>query len=248
MSNYVHARNIARQRTSGAVSGALLEAFPGLVAIGDETAPPYRDIRITGPVMATWKEATILHTLVKYAKPNRALEIGTSVGWTAAHIASALPAGGYLSCIDPFTETATGLDTQNIEIATWLHENMERAGVADRYEIYTQESPAILPRVAENTGPWDFAFIDGWHLNGQPLRDVEGVMPHMAEKGIVVLHDLLIPDVMEAGRALAQNGYYFTGFISRHHLGVFVRGGSVEKMPRWWNKFMRDVDNIFLQE
>ena len=151
MSNFVHGRRIARQRTAGAVSAALLECFPHLMAVSDETDPPYRDKNVTGPIFATWKEATILHELVRHVKPHNALEIGTSVGWTAAHIATALPPQGFLTCVDPFTETARGLDVRNTALVGELFGNMERAGVAEKYEIVDQESPAILPRIAPST-------------------------------------------------------------------------------------------------
>ena len=80
MSNFVHGRRIARERTTGALSAALLECFPTLMAVSDEAEPSYRDRHVTGPVFATWKEATILHELVRFVKPHNALEIGTSVG------------------------------------------------------------------------------------------------------------------------------------------------------------------------
>lgn len=251
MSNYVLARRIAEQRTTGAVSAALLQCFPQLVALCDEPEPAYRDIDFTGPVMATWKEASILHALVKRLKPTHALEIGTSVGWTAAHILLGMPENSSLTAVDPFNETATGLDRYNPDVLERLNDNIFRLDNEARrnvgFHIYRGMSPEAVPQ-----SQWDFVFIDGWHRDGQPLRDVEGVLPNMNPHSVIVMHDFFMPDVQAAGRFLVcDNKWYFTGYLSRHQIGVFVKDiitDKGEKYPRWWRPFQDDVSKIFLQE
>ena len=42
----------------------------------------------------------LLHALIKSKKPKNVLEVGTSLGYSAIWIASALPKGSKLTCID----------------------------------------------------------------------------------------------------------------------------------------------------
>ena len=84
--NYLHNRNIAVRRTPGPISSVLLQSFPDLVASFDEVEPTYQDIGFTGLISPTWKEVEILHLLVKHAAPSNVLDIGTGIGWAAAHL------------------------------------------------------------------------------------------------------------------------------------------------------------------
>ena len=250
--NFVHGRRIARQRTSGAVSGALLEAFPRLMATSDEQEPAYRDADFTGPIAATWKEASILHALVKRLKPKTVVEIGSASGWTAAHMRAAMPQDGHLICVDPFIETARGLVKEGSQAAAnRLYENMERAGFPDGWGLHMQPSPYILDRVAEFLGKFEFVFVDGWHSDGQPARDVEGALAEAAEGCVFALHDMHMTDVADAGMLLANKGYHYHRFNTRHNLAIFVPNtwpeNGPQKFPKWWLPFQRDVNTIMVQ-
>jgi predicted O-methyltransferase YrrM len=127
-----------------------------------------------------------------------------------------------------------------------------RCGYEEKWDLYMQESPAILDRVRDNMGTFDFVFIDGWHQDGQPERDVEGVLPFMSKDGVIVLHDFDLPDVQNAGMLLAQHAYHYHGFHTRHKLAIFLPNTWPEKgpqkFPRWWKKLLADVSKVMEQD
>ena len=68
------------------------------------------------------------------------------------------------------------------------------------------------------TGVFDLVFIDGHHLNGQPLKDWKAVRPYItAERTIVCWHDSHVPDVKEAYAAAEE-------FFGGHHYNPGLPG------------------------
>jgi predicted O-methyltransferase YrrM len=258
--NYTYGRNIALMRTPGSVSAHVLNRIPGLIAVSNEIEPAYRDLSFTGPTCATWKEATILNLIVRHAKPNHVLEIGTAMGWTAAHMALALPEGGDLICVDSFQETARGMsDGRNGDLDVQFLLNMEACSVDAKVRLLSGESPAILASLPPE-GAFDLVFIDGWKQDGQPLKDLEGVLPMThAEPGhetIIVLQGVNHPDVQEAATCLTSlktdkdvQQWYFTGFNTRNHLAMFMQSvyqvKGANKFPKWWDKFNDEISKVF---
>lgn len=236
--NPTEARREALRNTRGDSLVILQTAFPDLVACpapsGDVRAICYRDLHVTGPISCTWQEATILGLLAKSSKATRALEIGSAAGWSTAHIARFVP----ITCIDPFIETASGLVyPTNHEAEARFLDNMSRMGFDEgRVNLSISRSPDSIRDLAGDT-KWDFVFIDGWHLDGQPLQDVRGALPYVSESGLICLHDINMPDVASAGAYLAENGWTMTKFDTACRLSVFWKGNE----PKWWIKFCRQI-------
>jgi hypothetical protein len=112
---------------------------------------------------------------------------------------------------------------------------MRALEMAHRVIMVPESSPDCIPGISPVRG-WDFVFVDGWHLNGQPLRDVQGLVPHMAEKGVIFMHDMGMPDVNDAGKYLASDGWTFTGFTTANFLSAFYK-----VQPDWWDAFLESV-------
>jgi hypothetical protein len=90
---------------------------------------------------------------------------------------------GRLACVDP---------TPQIDAELW-------ARLYHRCRLFEGSSPDILPHVAEQVGsPFDFVLIDGNHTYEFVRRDVEGVIPLLAEQAYILLHDGHYPDVQRA--------------------------------------------------
>lgn len=185
-----------------AICRSLLPAFPHLDAVpapGRPGAWCVRDRELRGPFGMPPEEAALLYRLVASIAPDAVLEIGAGVGWSTAHIASTCL---HVDVIDPFTEggmaddaTVNGV-TQANRYARCI-ENLERARLHHRVHIEAAPSPDIIAAVADEAF-YDLAVIDGWHLDGQPLRDVRGVLPYLSTRGSFILHDTYLPDVQAA--------------------------------------------------
>lgn len=92
--------------------------------------------------------AKLLHLLVRISGARRVLEIGTLGGYSTIWLARALPEGGRVVTIEA--------EERNARLA---HDNLARAGVADRVEIRVGRGLDVLPTLVGEE-PFDLAFID----------------------------------------------------------------------------------------
>ena len=93
-------------------------------------------------------EGRLLHILLSLAKAQKVVEVGTLVGYSAIHMARALPASGRLWTVE--------YEPRHAEIA---HRNLVEAGVAERVTVLVGAGKEVLPTLAPE-GPFDAVFID----------------------------------------------------------------------------------------
>lgn len=98
-------------------------------------------------------EGRLLYLLLRLAGAKKVVEIGTLVGYSAIHMARALPPGGHLYSIE--------FDPKHAEVA---RKNIERAGFADRITVIVGPGVDVLPTL-EQHGPFDAVFIDADKIN-----------------------------------------------------------------------------------
>lgn len=95
-------------------------------------------------------EGKLLGLLAATTGARRVLEIGTLGGYSAIHLARALPEGGNLLSLE--------IDERHAEVA---RENVARAGLADRVEVRVGDARELLADLVESgTEPFDLVFID----------------------------------------------------------------------------------------
>lgn len=214
------------------VSRKLLAAMPELVAHPGpnpgEPAEYFQDAELRGAISATAEEAMLLYRAAQLCQPVLALEIGSYVGWTAAHIARGMT-GGTLICVDDFSESSDG-GRHMVRLGA----NLERAGVAGRVRVVPGCSPEILDTAVGDLV--DLAFVDGCHRGEQPLLDVQAVARLMAPDGVMALHDTWMPDVARACDWLVGQGWVMLQLPTPGRLAFFCL-----QMPGWWGEFLAEV-------
>ncbi|MEZ4404507.1 MAG: O-methyltransferase [Kofleriaceae bacterium] len=99
-------------------------------------------------IMVGPSEGQLLGLLCRLAGVRRAVEVGTLVGYSAIHIARALPADGRLWTVE--------LDPVHAGLA---RANLAAAGLADRVTVVEGAGVERLPDLVEH-GPFDAVFID----------------------------------------------------------------------------------------
>ena len=99
-------------------------------------------------IMVGPSEGRLLGLVCRLAGVKKAVEIGTLAGYSAIHIARALPADGHLWTIE--------FDPTHAEIARG---NLAEAGVADRVTVVVGAGVDVLPTL-EPHGPFDAVFCD----------------------------------------------------------------------------------------
>jgi predicted O-methyltransferase YrrM len=128
------------------------------------------------PVLMSWSERVVLYSTVFGLRPRRSLEIGTHKGGSATIIIAALDdiGAGSLICVDPNPVVAP---------ETWDK-------ISHRATLLSGNSPEILSRAKEAAGgSFDFALIDGDHSLEGVVRDIEGVLPLLADQAFLLFHD-----------------------------------------------------------
>lgn len=120
--------------------------------------------------------ASALYSLVRLARPEIAVEIGTAKGNSTIAIAQALEDGGrgMLHTMDP-------------ESQVLVHVAIRKSGLGNRIRYRIGYSHNVIPRLGlKNIG---FAFVDGDHAYESAKADFELVRGLMAPGGIIAFHD-----------------------------------------------------------
>src|SRR5690349_15731437 len=99
-------------------------------------------------IMVGPSEGRLLFLLMKLVGAKKIVEVGTLVGYSAIHMARALPAGGKLWSVE-YAE-------KHAEVARG---NLAAAGLADKATVVVGAGRDVLPTLASN-GPFDAVFID----------------------------------------------------------------------------------------
>jgi predicted O-methyltransferase YrrM len=136
-----------------------------------------------------------LYYLVRHLRPRSVLEVGTHVGASTVHIASALAA---LRAEEPGTRyeltTVDIVDVNDAKEQPWRKlgskyspaEMIERLGFADFVRFRVQSSIEYLASCSER---FDLAFLDGFHTASHVLREIPATLPKLRPGGYVLLHD-----------------------------------------------------------
>lgn len=171
-------------------------------------------------------EAQLLSEIVTCAGADRLVEIGAYVGWsTAALLAGFEPfASQTLAVVDPFIESERTPGAT--EARFW--ENLDRVQPNGFTMVFRATSPDILPVVKPRHG-WGFAFIDGKHTGGQPLRDIQGLLPCLTDTAVVVWHDAWLPDVKTAIDWLGDEGWTNVELPTANRMTISYKGDR----PYW---------------
>lgn len=151
---------------------------PVLRRIIDETqAMTERSMQVTP------EQSIFLRAMVRLVKPQRILEIGTFTGLSSLVMASALPEGGRITCLD-ISEEFTA-----IARSAW-----DEAGVGDKIDLIL--GPA-LETISGLKGQYEMVFIDADKGNLQAY--VEAVLPMLPIGGVVMVDNTLWRQLVVAG-------------------------------------------------
>lgn len=117
----------------------------------------------------------LLGVLLSMHKPEKILEIGMAVGFSASYMAGYLPEKGYIKTIDRYPIM--------IERAK---ENFKRLGVEDKITILQGDAAEVLPNLEDK---FDFIFMDA--AKGQYIQILPEVLRLLRKGGIIFADDVL---------------------------------------------------------
>jgi predicted O-methyltransferase YrrM len=128
----------------------------------------------TGMLNVSASEGAYLRDHVTKAKTKRALEVGTSNGYSTIWIAlGARKTGGHVTTLE--------IDDAKVKLA---RENFRAAGVE---QLITQVHGNALKEIPKLQGPFEFVFIDAWKADYVKYLDM--VLPMVPPGGIIMAHN-----------------------------------------------------------
>lgn len=138
----------------------------------------------------------VLFQLVRHTRPASCVEMGTSVGISAAYQAAALELNGSGTLV-----TLEGAPA----VAELARAHLGRLGLG-RTEVVVGRFQDTLPGVLEACQPVDYVFVDGHHDEQATLGYFERMLPFLAEAALLVFDDIAWSDGMRrAWGALARD-------------------------------------------
>ena len=156
-----------RLRASSTSDASFRETTRAVRAIGRDAVPPH--------------EGRLLYHLIRQFSPTRCLELGTSLGISAAYQAAALATtgnGGRLVSLEG-----------GAALARLAQEHLEALGLPG-IEVVTGPFAETLPAVLQAHQPIDFAFIDGHHNPAAMQAYFAQLTPHLADEAVLVFDDI----------------------------------------------------------
>jgi predicted O-methyltransferase YrrM len=128
----------------------------------------------TGMLNVTAGEGAFLREQVIKVKAKRALEIGTSNGYSSTWIAlGCRQTGGHLTTVE--------IDDAKVKLAT---ENFRAAGVDSLITLVHGDALREVPRLQ---GPFEFVFIDAWKQDY--VKYLAMVLPMVPPGGVIMAHN-----------------------------------------------------------
>lgn len=159
--------------------------------------------------------ARLLYNLVRTHGPRRCLELGTSLGLSAAYQAAALAGDGRLVTVEgaaPLADRARG--------------HLERLGLGDRVRVVTGRFQDVLPAVLEEMGTVDYAFIDGHHDERATLDYFARLHPRLSAGALLVFDDVAWSRGMRSAWSALQADDRIRVSLDLGPVGVCVAGGA----------------------
>ena len=132
---------------------------------------------------------SLLKFLLAFKKPDRILEVGTAVGFSALLMSEYGPEGSHITTIENYEKRIPA-----------ARENFRRAGKEDRITLLEGDATEVLKGLS---GTYDMIFMDA--AKGQYLHFLPDVLRLLAPGGLLVSDNVLQDgDVMESRFAVTR--------------------------------------------
>jgi predicted O-methyltransferase YrrM len=132
-------------------------------------------------------QGLIMQEYARKMPPEVAVEIGSYRGKSACYIASAMPSGSTLYCIDPWQNSSQIREKQYQTDENYLRfvDNVSKCGLSDKVVPIRGFSSDVSKQWDK---PISFLYIDAGHEYDEVLEDIDSWLPHV-KSGSPVLFD-----------------------------------------------------------
>jgi predicted O-methyltransferase YrrM len=141
--------------------------------------------------------AAILFEIVREYQPKSGLEMGTCLGISASYQGSAMELNG--------SGTLVTLEGAPV-LAAVSTQHLTELCLNDRVTVVPGRFSDTLPATIAEYEPLDYAFIDGHHDEHATIEYFEELLPHLADRAILVFDDISWTDGMRrAWKSIAEH-------------------------------------------
>ena len=163
------------------------------------------------------KYAQLLGRIVEFHHPLKVIELGTSLGISAAYIASSLDENEEFTTIEG-----------NQEIASLAQKNLDTLG--SKVDVRSGLFVEVLPGVLEEMRRVDLIFFDGHHDYDATIEYFEMVLPYVHSNTVMIFDDINWSSGMQRAWKRIKANERVTQTIDLYMLGVaFLREGVAEE-------------------
>ena len=132
----------------------------------------------------------LLRTLIAAVKPEKILEVGTAVGYSALLMAEVMPAGGQITTIEKYEKRIPQ-----------ARKNFSEAGREAQIHLIEGDAGEIIPTLPEES--YEFIFMDA--AKGQYIHFLPDVLRLLRTGGLLVSDNVLQDgDIMESRFAVTR--------------------------------------------
>ena len=122
-----------------------------------------------------WHSAEFMENMIKVLKPERALEIGTAIGYSTIRIARCLGKKSIIYTIEKSND--------NIKLA---QQNFEKSGLEKKIKLIKGDALNVLPQIDKK---FDFIFLDADKEDYKRLFDYSMLL--LKKNGVILVDNLL---------------------------------------------------------
>jgi len=135
-----------------------------------------------------------IYYLIRYFKPTSVLEIGTHIGASTIHIASALHHNQSEDHTRSILRSVDIRDVNSMSNKPWLHFGTEKSPLemieSLRYDTFVEFITDTSCHYLENSiDTFDFIFLDGDHSGSTVYKEVLLALKKLNPNGVILLHD-----------------------------------------------------------
>lgn len=141
------------------------------------------------PIIQRKWEFDRLLELFRARKPKKILEVGSGYGGTLYYWLQNAPAAAHIVAVDSYSKNEWyGPEKDNrSKYPGWIPDG---SGITLEIVEGNSQDPEVL-QTAEDSGPYDWIFIDAGHKEWETLADWHNYSPMVAPGGVVVMHDII---------------------------------------------------------
>lgn len=121
-----------------------------------------------------------------------------------------------------------------LEFGTYLNQTIGKVSCKKRYAVDTDPLPILgihffqmttdefIEKHAAKYAPYDFVFIDADHSAKAVEKDFRGIWPHVADEGLILLHDSNPESKADTVATLCGDAWKFAMKIARNYECVTI--------------------------